>query len=91
VAVSVSGFDVVAHHRERTREAERQADMLARELDKAVRLLALAVRAAAGDEADPATVLRVLEELDGLVQRPEPTVDDLIALFRETDPDRGVS
>lgn len=79
-------FDVAQHHRDRTRRAEQRANMLEAELAKTIRLLGLAVQVAAGDEADPVTLLRVLEQLDAQPTRTEPTIDDLAQLLRETAP-----
>ena len=80
-------FDVVAHHRRRTREAERRADMLEHERAKLERLLARALQIAAGTESEPLVLLAVLEEIDRLVAKPAPTIEELVLVLRETDPD----
>jgi len=86
--MSASPFDIVQHHRKRTRRAEGRADGLERELAKALRLLGLAVTTAAGEDCDPLTLLRVLEAHDAEMQRPRrgPSIDELVQLLRETDP-----
>lgn len=66
-------FDVVAHCRDRARDAEARATMLETEFAKATRLLALAVKAAAGDDCDPLVLLKTLEGLDQVDQtQPQP-------------------
>ena len=80
-------FDVASHHRRRTRLAEGRANGLERELAKALRLLGLALRVAAGDDCDPIVLLRALEQVDEHAQSPDASsIDDLAALLRETDP-----
>lgn len=74
-----SSFDVIEHHRHRTRRAEARADGLQRELDNAVRLLTLTARVAAGHDCDPITLLQILEPMT----RPEPSVDELAQLLRD--------
>ncbi len=64
--MSAREFDVVGHHRKRTRVAEGRADMLERERAKLERLLVLALRVAVGNECEPLDLLRVIEELDRL-------------------------
>ncbi len=57
-------YDPTYHHRERARKAEQRVSTLEHELSKTIRLLALAVRAAASTECDPLTLLCVLEQRD---------------------------
>ena len=82
-------FDPVQHHRRLTRLAEARADALDRHRVRLERLLALALNVATANEREcPNTQLLVaLEELDAAVDRPGPTIDDLVALLRKTDPD----
>ncbi len=82
----MSSFDVASHHRRRTRLAEGRANGLERELAKALRLLGLALRVADGDECEPIVLLRALEQVDEIGQRPGASIDDLAALLRATDP-----
>jgi hypothetical protein len=86
--VSGAAFDVVAHHRRRTLQAERRAGLFEAELAKALRLLGLAVEVAAGDDCDPMVLLSTLEEMDRQTQYPEPSIEQLVELLRATDPDR---
>lgn len=90
--MSVAGFDIVQHHRERTREAERRAEHLERERSRLERLLALALRVATADgkDADPLALLSVLEELDRAVEQDAAEIDELVQLLRDTDPARIV-
>ncbi|MEO5577280.1 MAG: hypothetical protein ABIR67_10270 [Gaiellaceae bacterium] len=81
-------FDLLEHHRRRTRTAEGRADGLARELAKADRLLALALRVAARNECDPLVLLCVLERADEIARSAVPTTVVLVTLLRETDPAR---
>ncbi len=81
-------FDLIAHHRDRSRRAEARADGLARELAKALRLLGLALQVAAGNECKPSALLQMLERIDELAQKPGRSIDDLAVLLRETAPDR---
>ena len=83
----MSGFDVVQHHRRRTRQAEARADMLERERAKLERLLGLALEVAAGNECKPLVLLRALEVLDRAAETGEPSAE-LVQLLRQTDPDR---
>jgi hypothetical protein len=69
-------FDITQHHRDRTRRAEQRADGLERELANAIRLLALTAAAATSDP------IGYLQQLD----KPEPTIDELAQLLRETAP-----
>ena len=78
-------FDVASHHRRRTRLAEGRANGLERELAKALRLLGLALRVAAGDECEPIVLLRALEQVDEIGQRHGASIDELAALLRATD------
>lgn len=57
--------DLLTHHRKRTREAEREAVAYKAENRRSTRLLALALRAAAGDDSDPLILLRLLAAIDG--------------------------
>lgn len=84
----MSSFDVVSHHRRRTRLAEGRASGLELQLAKACRLLGLAVQVAAGDECEPTALIQVLEMLDERAQSPGASIDELVALLRDTDPER---
>ena len=79
-------FDVASHHRRRTRLAEGRANGLEQQLAKALRLLGLALRVAAGDDCSPSALVQVLERIDELAQKPGRSIDDLAVLLRETDP-----
>lgn len=81
--MSAVGFDPVAHHRERARRADARAEMFERELGKAVRLLGRAATIAAGNDCDPLVLLSMIEELDRIVENPEPTIDELVQLLRD--------
>jgi len=63
--------------------------MLERERARLERLLALALRVAAGDECQPLTLLAALERIEEEIRRPRSgrTIDELADLLRETDPD----
>ncbi len=67
-------YDPTEHHRERARKAEQRVSTLEHELSKTIRLLALAVRAAASNECDPHTLLQVLEQHDERNNRLEQTL-----------------
>ena len=82
----MSTFDVVAHHRERTRRSELRAEALDRQRVRLDRLLALALRVAAGQHCDPLVLLRVLEQMLDVADATD--VDELVQLLRDTDPDR---
>jgi len=82
----VSSFDILEHHRRRTRLAEGRANGLELQLAKALRLLGLALQVAAADECGPNVLLRALERVDEIGQRPGASIDDLAALLRATDP-----
>jgi hypothetical protein len=69
-------FDITQHHRDRTRRAEQRADGLERQLAHAIRLLAITAAAATHDP------IGYLQKLD----KPEPTIDELAQLLRETNP-----
>ncbi len=79
-------FDVASQHRRRTRLAEGRANGLELQLAKALRLLGLALRVAAGDECEPIVLLRALEQIDEHAQSPGASIDELAALLRVTDP-----
>jgi hypothetical protein len=88
-------FDLVAHHRERTRKAEQRNAFLEAQNAKLYRLLALAVRIASNDgrDCDPTVLTAAIEELDTLTlaetaRGPGPSIDQLGELLRATDPDR---
>ena len=83
---NLARLELAAHHRKRTRQAEGRADGLARELAKAYRLLALALRVAAGYECSPLALLRVIEQLDGTIPQRATSIDKLAVLLRETAP-----
>ncbi len=63
------GFDLIQHHRARTRTAEARADALERIQARLVQVLKLAVLVAAGDDCDPRVLLRVLELRDADLRR----------------------
>ncbi len=87
----MSNFDLIAHHRRRTRAAERRADTLELQRAKLERMLALAVRVASADgrDCDPLVLVEMIEELDRLtLDPPEPTIGELVVLLRDTDPGR---
>jgi len=79
-----TGFDIVEHHRRRTRQAEARADALDAVRHRLERLLAIALRAAAGNECDPAVLLSVIEEIDRKAQEPGADYDQLAQLLKET-------
>ena len=86
-------FDVVEHHRKRTREAERRADHLERRRAELERLLAVCLDVACGHTGvKPLAMLAVLEEMlvqvDEIRALPErKSIDELAQLLRGTDPD----
>ncbi len=84
----MSSFDLLEHHRRRTRQAEGRANALETQLAKALRLIGLAVQVAAGDECEPIALLQVLEQLDERAQNRGASIDDLAAILRATDPVR---
>ena len=61
--------------------------MLERELGKTLRLLAITADIAAGNDCNSMVLLAMIEELDRILEKPEPTIDELVQLLRETDPD----
>lgn len=71
-------FDVVvAHHRARTRKAERRAETLEELNGLLFRLLGLAVEVAtAGSTVDPLALLALLEDIDRAMQQPRPGLSD---------------
>ena len=82
------GFDVIQHHRARTRAAEARADMLEREREHLRRVLRLTLVVAVGTECEPLTLLRLIDvaacaEFDAANER-----ERLARLLRETDPER---
>ena len=83
-------FDIVAQLRERARRAELRVDGLERARDRLVRVLALAIQVAAGQDCKPLVLLRALEEmLDTADALPaERGHEELAELLIETDPDR---
>lgn len=84
-------FDVVAHHRARTRKAEQRTAFLEAANESLIRKLALAVRIAAGQDCDAAVLMAAIEQMDELAQRaPERglSTDELLEVLRETDPVR---
>jgi hypothetical protein len=84
----VTEFDIVAHHRERTRRAEQRADGLERHRDHLERLLLVTAQVAAGQDCNPLVLLRaILEMVDTADALPPPgrTIEDDLALLRETD------
>lgn len=83
-------FDIVAHHRRRTAEAERRRDALERHSAKLERLLALAVAPLSrrGKECSQSAVLQMLEALDDHAQRSAGDTAHLAQVLRETDPAR---
>ncbi len=88
--MSATGFDVVAHHRTRTRRAEARADGLERHRQRLERILAVALRVATGDgrDADSLALLKAIEAtLDLAETLPEHGTDPFVRLLRETDPD----
>ncbi|MEJ7569923.1 MAG: hypothetical protein WKF41_16870 [Gaiellaceae bacterium] len=80
-------FDSVAHLTRRVRRAEQRAEMLERLLAKTLRLLALAIKVAAGTDCDPMVLLTVIEEVDRIAEKPAPTGEELAELLRPTNPD----
>lgn len=74
------------------RAAERRAQSLDDRARKYERILALAMRVltADGRDADPLVSLDLLERLDDLIENTPSgaTIDELVLLFRETDPAR---
>ena len=85
--MSATAFDAVAHHRARSRRAEARADALELQRTKLERLLGRALQIAAGSECEPLVLLAVLEEIDRLAAKPAPTIEELVVVLRETDPD----
>ena len=84
--MSATGFDIVRHHRERTRGAERRAEHLERERSRLERLLAIALRAATADNVEPLSLLAGLEDLDRAVEQDAAEIDELVQLLRDTAP-----
>ena len=78
-----SDFDIVAHHRARTRRAEARADALEHVRRRLERLLAIALRAAAGNDCDPVVLLTVIERIDEESQRPGADYEELALLLRD--------
>ena len=77
-------FDVVGHHRARTRRAEAHADSAERQRDKLERLLILALDVATGngERCDRLVLLGLLEELDEALQRPCIDEERVLELLR---------
>lgn len=78
-------FDLARHQRERLRSLERHNAALEQVRRRLERLLAITLRVAAGDDCDPHTLLRVIEQLDQEAERGR-TIDELAQLLRETAP-----
>lgn len=82
----VTAFDVVEHHRRRTRRAEQRANALEHVRNRLERLLAITLRAACGPDHDPVALLHVIERIDDLAQHPGADYDQLAQLLRDTAP-----
>lgn len=78
-----SDFDIVAHHRARTRRAEARCAALEQVRNRLERLLAITLRAAAGNDCDPNVLLAVIEHLDAEAQKPGADYDKLAQLLRD--------
>lgn len=77
-------FDPLDHHRQRTRRAEQHAHALEHVRQRLERLLAITLRAAAGNDCDPLTLLKVIERIDEEAQKPGADYDQLAQLLRDT-------
>lgn len=76
-------FDLHEHMRDKARRAEQRAQALEQQLDRAVRLLALACQYAAGEQA--ADLLTLLEAIDDREQVAATwTTERVVELLRET-------
>ncbi len=83
-------FDLATHQRERIRSLERHNQHLEHVRQRLERLLAIALKAAAGNDCDPQVLLRVIEQLDAEAERGR-SLDELAQLLQETDPDRRLT
>lgn len=81
-------FDLAAHQRQRIRALERDNAHLEHVRQRLERLLALTLRAAAGNDCNPLVLLAVIERIDELAQKPGASYDELAQLLRDTDPQR---
>lgn len=80
-------FDIIQHHRDRTRRAEARAAMLEHIQARLERLLAITLRAAAGNDCDPLTLLKVIERLDEEAGKPGADYDKLAQLLHDPSSD----
>lgn len=81
-------FDLEQYRRERAARLERENRMLRRELDRAIRMLAVACRYAShGTADDPLALVRAFEEVD----RSEQLDARIFELMRETPAERKLS
>lgn len=79
-------FDIVDHHRQRTRRAEARVDALERHRDQLQRILILALQMAVSNSGvNPLELLAVLEDADREIEKPKLS-DNLVRLLRETAP-----
>lgn len=76
-------FDLLDHHRQRTRRAEARTNSLERINTQLNRMLADAASLILPEH--PTLFIRLLEEMDRR-RRSGPTIDELVQLLRETQP-----